>query len=215
MGQGQAMVIGEVSKAVSEIEKQKTARIDFTATTKFEKFWKSIHPYARTGLVVVGAGVVLFAGYKTYKYFSDRAKEEDEREASDTAKSDYEKLLKQGKILSKPQSSYISVANSVEKLLDGCESSGSELEVIKNIIRVVKKPIDWAYLKSEFGVRKISDCGSFGASKTEYDLATLLNDQLDTAMAYGIEVEGYKDKGVVQESIDILKKYFSGIGVTI
>jgi hypothetical protein len=165
--------------------------------------------------MALGVGVTVFAGYKTYKYFSDRAKERDEKEASDTAKNDYEKLLKQGKVLSKPQSSYISVANSTEKLLDGCDSSGSEYEVIKNIIRVVKKPIDWAYLKSAFKVRKISDCGSFGASKTEYDLATLLNDQLDTFMAYDLDVDGYKDKGVAQESIDILKKYFSKIGVTI
>jgi hypothetical protein len=34
-------------------------------------------------------------------------------------------------------------------------------------------------------------------------------------MAYDLDVDGYKDKGVAQESIDILKKYFSKIGVTI
>jgi hypothetical protein len=187
----------------------------FTPSSKFGKWWYTLSPTERKVYMAIGVGVGLFASYKTYKYFSDRAQEKDEKEASDSAKNDYDKLLKQGKILSKPQSSYISVANSTEKFLDGCDSSSSEYEVIKNIIRVVKKPIDWAYLKSTFGVRKISDCGSFGASKTEYDLATLLNDQLDTFMAYDLDVDGYKDKGVAQESIDILKKYFSKIGVTI
>lgn len=194
---------------------QSVSTSSYAPSSNFGKWWYTLSPIERKVYMAIGVGVGLFASYKTYKYFSDRAKERDERKASDTAKNDYEKLLKQGKILSKPQSSYVSVANSVEKLLDGCESSGSEYEAIKNIIRVVKKPVDWAYLKSVFGVRKISDCGSFGVSKTEYDLATLLNDQLDTFMAYDLDIEGYKDKGVAQESIDILKKYFSKIGVTI
>lgn len=179
------------------------------------KGWAGIPPIGKTVIIIGGVAVVGTIGFFTVKYFIDRAKQRDEKKASEGAKDEYEKMIKQGKTLSKPKSTYDSTANTIEKLLDGCETTGSELEVIKNIIKVVKKPVDWAYLKSTFGVRKISDCGSFGVSKTEYDLGSLLNDQLDSFMAYSFVIDGIKFSGTAQESIDILRKYFSSIGVSI
>lgn len=206
-------------QALAELAKTRQAEIskqtEYNPTSKVGQFWKSIHPAVRNGLIVVGSGLTLFGLYKGYKYLNDLAQQRDEQKASDSAGSEYDKLIKQGKVLSKPQTDYRSAANLIEKLLDGCETSSSEFQVIENIIKVVKKPIDWLYLVKVFGVRKISDCGSFGSSKTEYDLATLLKDQLDTGGAYSIDVDGYKDSGYTSDSIEILRKYFSKIGVTI
>lgn len=178
------------------------------------KGWGSIPPIGRNVIIIGGTGVVLVGGYFLVTYLIDRAKERDEKKTSQAAENEFDKLKKQGKTLSKPESTYRSVANTIEKLLDGCESDQSEYRVIEEIIRAVKKPIDWAYLKSVFGVRKIDDCG-IGTGSTEYDLGALLNDQLDTFMVYDINIDGYKDKGVAQDSIDILKKYFATKGISI
>jgi len=177
------------------------------------KGWGSIPPIGRNVIIIGGTGLVLVGGYFLVKYFNDRAKEREEKKTAQDAKSEYEKLEKQGKTLSKPKSAYGSVANVIEKLLDGCDSTASEIEAIKNIIGVVKKPIDWAYLKATFGVRKIDDCG-IGSGNTEYDLGGLLGDQLDTFMIYDFVVDGQRYKGTAQESIDILKGYFNKIGVS-
>jgi len=128
---------------------------------------------------------------------------------------EYNALVASGQSLSKPNSDYKAVTNTIESLLEGCETSGSELNVVENIITVIKKPIDWAYLKSEFGVREISNCGSFGVSKQSYDLPTLLKDQLDSSGIYSINIDGYKSTGWALETINILRDYFKTINITI
>lgn len=108
---------------------------------------------------------------------------------------------------------YTSAANTIEKLLNGCETFSSELQAINEVIRTVKNKLDWAILIKAFGTRKIDDClmGS-----TFYSLPTLLKDQLDTAGVYSIDKtssNGYSDAGAVTNSIDILTKYFSKLNI--
>ena len=72
-----------------------------------------------------------------------------------------------GEKLSFPEYNYSSTANTIQKLLDGCDKVTTEEQVVEEIARLVKKPIDWFHLVSVFGNRDISDCG-YG--KTNYDL---------------------------------------------
>ena len=136
--------------------------------------------------VVVVAGVLAFIGggifvYTKIKKAVDKKKEEGESKAvSNDAKDELRNLLNSGVRLSYPESVYSSTANFIQKQLDGCETLPSEKEVAKEVLRVVKNRADWLKLVSVFGSRDIADCGSFGFSTTNYDLPTLLKQQLDT-----------------------------------
>ena len=168
-------------------------------------------------VAVVGAGA--FVAYKLYKKAKDLTGNKDEKAVTNENLKEFDKLQKQGQKLSKPIPAYQQLINDIVVKLNGCETVYTELDVIKAIIKVVKKPVDWYYLVSKFGNKDIEDCGTFGASKTNYDLPTLLKDQLDTLVSYrsGVtfEVDGFKGKGIYKNSIDLLNEYFSKIGVVI
>lgn len=120
-----------------------------------------------------------------------------------------------GETPSHPDSAYSAAANTIEKLLDGCETLDSEIQTIGAVIKVVNKPIDWLKLIKAFNVREISQCGSFGQIKDSYDLPTLLKDQLDTSGPYKINLNGYNVSGFAFESINVLSTYLKTKGVTL
>jgi hypothetical protein len=74
---------------------------------------------------------------------------------------------------------------------------------------LVKKPIDWYKLVSVFGSRDIEDCG-YG--KTNYDLVTLLKDQLDSQLI-GDTVLGKRYWN--DNTLKPLSDYLSKLGITI
>lgn len=167
-------------------------------------------------IVTAVAVVAVFMGVKEVRSYIRRNKDKKNPQlVVNETQTEYNAQVSAGETLSKPASEYIAVANTIEKLLDGCESASSEVDVIRNIISVVKKPVDWSKLKIDFGVREISQCGSFGAVKDQYDLPTLLKDQLDTSGFYTIDIDGYKSTGFAFETLSILNDYFKTIGITI
>lgn len=162
--------------------------------------------------VVGGAG---FIAFKLYQKAKDLTGKKDVKTVENENLAEFDKLQKQGQKLSKPITAYQQLINDIVNKLNGCESFTTELKVIEGIIRVVKKPVDWHYLVAKFGNKDIADCGTFGVSKTNYDLPTLLKDQLDTGGVYAIDIDGFKSKGFTNDSINVLKEYFSKIGVVI
>lgn len=164
-------------------------------------------------IAVVGAAV--FIGYKLYKKAKDLAANKDEKKVTNENLTEFDKLQKQGQKLSKPIPAYQQLINDIVKKLNGCEDIRSEGQVIEGIVAVVKKPVDWYYLVSKFGNKDIEDCGTFGLAKTNYDLPTLLKDQLDTGGYMYINKDGFKRSGFYANSINLLNEYFKTIGVVI
>ena len=64
----------------------------------------------------------------------------------------------------------------------------------------------------KFGNRNIDDI-LYG--QTNYELVNLLNDQLDTAGVYTINLPNFKKTGATTNSINILSEYLNKIGVKI
>jgi hypothetical protein len=158
----------------------------------------------------------IFIGYKIYRKIKDIEETQEVKATVKDAKSMYEKLKKEGKKLSDSNiSAYSSLANYIQKQFDGCEAITTEAMVVSSIIKLVKAPIDWYYLVSKFGNKDIEDCGTFGLGKTNYDLPTLLKDQLDTGGLMSINKDGFKRSGVYSNSINLLNEYFKTIGVVI
>src|SRR3989304_4985792 len=175
------------------------------------KVLQTIPPKTRGIIYLIITAVVVVAIWFIVKqvraYLRKLEEERNPAEVVADSKQELEAQQAAGETLSKPESDYKASANTIEKLLDGCETAGSELNVIENIITVVKKPIDWSKLKVDFGVREISACGSWGISKESYDLPTLLKDQLDSSGFYSINIDGYSVKGFAFETINILSDY--------
>ncbi len=164
-------------------------------------------------VAVVGAGA--FVAYKIYQKTKSLTGNKDEKAVTNENLNEFQKLQKQGQKLSKPLPAYQQLINDIVKKLNGCEDIRTEGQVIEGIISVVKKPIDWYYLVSKFGNKDIEDCGTFGLGKTNYDLPTLLKDQLDTGGLMSINKDGFKRSGVYSNSINLLNEYFKTIGVVI
>ena len=176
---------------------------------EFSKTFNNLPSWAKGVISVAGAAVTLFVLYKGYKWFEKREAEKNTKAVSNDAKIELNNLLRSGVKLSYPESTYQSTVNLIARLLDGCELTGSEVQVVEQIIKVVKNKADWAKLVSDFGSRDIADCG-FG--KTNYDLITLLNDQLDTVIVAGT-VNGKTYIG--KDTIVPLKEHLAKIGVNI
>lgn len=175
------------------------------------QLFKGLPPLVRGIIVLVILGIVIFIGWKVYQYF--KAKAENKTNAAVVSNAQVE-INNLGASPSFPLATYDGTANTIQKLLSGCETAGSERDVISEVIRIVKTPTDWFTLIVAFGNRDIADCGSFGFSSTNYDLISLLKDQLDTNQAvYSINESGYTDNGAFTDSKDILAKFLLSKGI--
>jgi hypothetical protein len=173
------------------------------------KFLQDVDPRFKGAIAIIITAAGIFAIYKGYKWYQAKQADKDSNKVATQSGSEYDNLLRKGEKLSFPASNYTSTANYIQKALDGCERVTTEIKVIEEIGKLVKKPIDWYKLVSVFGSRDISDCG-YG--KTNYDLVTLLKDQLDSQLI-GDTVLGklYWNDNTLKP----LSDYLSKIGITI
>ena len=165
--------------------------------------------WAKGVIAVAGTGVILFGLYQGYQAWDKHNRSKDANAVSDSAKDTYKDLLKKGQKLTYPESAYGTAANTIQKLLNGGETITTEIQVVNEIIKVVKKPVDWYYLISVFASRDIDD---LGYGKSNYDLPTLLKDQLDSTLI------GDKVNGKFYWSEDTLyplTEYLANMGITI
>jgi len=167
--------------------------------------------------VVGGIGIIGYTIYKKLQKIGDKGKDDTPKETVSLAAQDYDALVKQGQKLSFAPSNYAAAAEAIVKFLDGCEMLSTEIDAMAEVIRVVKKPIDWYYLIKIFGQKDISDCGTWGTVKTRYSLVGLLKDQLDSFMTVyaNYKIGGWVvPKGIYNDTRDILSAYLKTIGVT-
>lgn len=174
--------------------------------------WQSLPTWAKGTIAIVGTAGAVFIAYKGYRAYEKWQLDKDAKAVTNDAKNTFKDLERKGKKLSFPLSNYSSTSNTIATLLSGCETISSELQVVEAIMRLVKNPIDWFYLVSEFGTKEIDDC-VYG--KTNYDLITLLSDQLDTSIPV---VNARKYDGIIYVGVDTivpLRVHLKKMGITI
>ena len=177
--------------------------------------------WAKGVIAVALIGVGAFVLYKVYKFVegSDRRKT---KEADDVIKEQEKEIkaeINKGETPSRPLSTYKSSANTIFELLDGCETLSSEIKVIQEVVKQVKKPLDWKLLSREFGTKKVDNCG-WGTGETPYELGTLLKEQLDSIVAPPtiVNAEGFRYNSITsgkKTAFEVLNTYLRSIGVTI
>lgn len=170
-------------------------------------------------VTVVGAGV--FIGYKVYKAIqgTDRTQKKEADDVVKEQEKEIKDLIKKGDTPSKPLSTYKSSANTIFELLDGYDSLDSQIKVVQEVVKQVKKPLDWKILSREFGKREVDNAGPFTGS-TWYELSTLLKEQLETKVPTmkTIMADGFAYsplKSGIKTTYEILNIYLKTIGVVI
>lgn len=142
--------------------------------------------------VIAVAGVLAVGGvaYIIYKSLKKSSESKEEKDVIDNATKELRDEVKNN-APSWPDSVYSTTANYIFQNLDGCETSGTELNVVKEVLRVVKTQTDWLKLVKAFGVRDVDDCGPLSGS-TKYELGGLLKEQLDSTVYLASEKIGNK-----------------------
>lgn len=173
-------------------------------------------PKWANGVIVVGSVLIVGAiGYLIYKKIKESADKKDSQEGVNANDNELKDAIKNGNSLSFPQSNYITSANTIFNLLDGCETTSSELKAVIEVIRVTRNKADWLNLVKAFGVKKVDNCG-YLMGETNYNLPELLKEQLDGWMAsWNISESNYKKSGYMSTTLTILRDYLQTIGVTI
>jgi hypothetical protein len=164
--------------------------------------------------VIAAVGIV---AYKVYKLLQVASTGTDEKETIRLVDKEIKDKIKAGDSPSFALSKYNSTASSIETMLAGIETTGTEIKVIKEVIDTVKKPIDWLLLTRAFGKRNVPD--AFWGS-TPYELGGLLKEQLDQTLTSEFDVitPNFKydpAKSGNKTSFDVLQIYLKKIGVQI
>jgi predicted GTPase len=134
--------------------------------------------WAKGTLAIIGAVVVVYAGWLVKKGVDKIIENRDERKEDKAQEEELENLQQQGIQPTISNATALGLSNTIQTLLDGCELSGSEVEVVNQILATVQNQADWIKLQQTFGTRTIDNCG-LGTGETSYDLRSLLTEQID------------------------------------
>lgn len=121
--------------------------------------WNSIHWTGRTAIVLVGTGVVVFAGWKGYQVYQEYKAGKQAKATTAAANSDLVAVLKNPSIvLSYPAETYSGWAETIFNLLNGSCAIGYNDAQVTSILRKMRNEADWLKLVSAFGVKTVNNC---------------------------------------------------------
>jgi hypothetical protein len=143
------------------------------------KGFDTLPGWAKGTIAVIGVATLVYAGWLIKKGIDKLKENWDERQEDKAQKEELEQLQEQGIQPTLSDSKAYTLSNTIQSLLDGCELTGSEEEVVNQILSSVQNQADWVKLQQKFGTRTLDNCG-WGTGDTSYDLRSLLSDQLDS-----------------------------------
>jgi len=133
--------------------------------------------WAKGVIAVVALGGIVGIGFAIRRAIKNAKEGREEKEQGKELGNDLDNLLNQGVAPTLSNSDAISLTNFIVTALSGWELSGTEAEVVTQILSKVQNQADWLKLQQTFGQKDIPN-GTFGS--TTYDLKSLLLDQLDS-----------------------------------
>lgn len=183
---------------------------------KASTYYTGLPSWAKGVLAVSVVAAIGGLVYVIYKKSKDIKEDKPSKEALDAAVQEANVLQNAGVKPTQTPLVYQTTANTIAKLLNGCETFQSEYQVVEEVAKCVRNKMDWVQLVKAFGTKKIDTCGSFGMSSDMYDLPTLLKDQLDTMNTVNtLNVNGFKKTFYTTDTKDILAEYLKSKGVVL
>lgn len=125
---------------------------------------------------LIGIGLMIRKGIKNLAETRDERKEDKDLEQN--TNQELNNLQQQGIAATLSDLDAQTLSTTIQTLLDGCELSGSERQVVDSVLAKVNNQADWVKLQQAFGRRTLDNCGPW-TGETNYDLKGLLTDQLD------------------------------------
>ena len=123
----------------------------------FSEIWDGLPPWAK-GVTIIGTlGIVAFAGYKTYSYFSTKSALQNQQNTIDNANSDLSKLQTEGMQASYIGDQYSTWANELQEAMNSCGQDGWE-QTVFGVFNQMKNLVDVLALISAFGVQTLNPC---------------------------------------------------------
>lgn len=151
-----------------------------------DKIWKAymaLPGWAKAVIAIIILLVLIWSGNQIRKAIKSARDNRDINEKKDdldkSSNKALEDLADQGVNPTMTDIEAETLCNTIQQLLDGCELSGSEKQVVDQILAAVDNQADWVLLQQTFGVREIDNCGPF-TGVSNVGLKDLLSDQLDS-----------------------------------
>jgi hypothetical protein len=179
-----------------------------------KEFWSGLPTWAKgvVGVVsVVAIGGLGFAIYRGIKKAIEKAQEgKGDKEFKSETKQELQQLAQQGIQPTMPDSTALSLSSFVQERLGDFELSGTEKQVVNEILAKVNNQADWLKLQNTFGVRPIDNDGpSWITGSTNKDLKGVLQSDLD-----GWDSQNPFNTDPNKKYINILKNGLQAKGIT-
>ena len=147
-----------------------------------KEFWGGLPTWAKgvVGVVsVVAIGGLGFAIYRGIKKAIETAKEgKGDRDFKKETDQELQQLQNQGIQPTLSDSTALSLSLFVQERLGGWETSGTEKQVVNEVLAKINNQADWIKLQNVFGIRPIDNDG-WGTGETNKDLKGVLQSDLD------------------------------------
>jgi hypothetical protein len=177
-----------------------------------KEFWSGLPTWAKgvVGVVsVVAIGGLGFAIYKGVKNAIERGREgREDKDFKQETNQELNQLAQQGIQPTMSDSAALSLSAFVQEALGGFELSGTEKQVVNEILAKVNNQADWLKLQNVFGVRPIDNDG-WGTGDTNKDLKGVLQSDLD-----GWDSQNPFNLDPNKKYINILKNGLQAKGIT-
>lgn len=146
------------------------------------QFFKDLPPWAKGTIAVISLGSMVLLGIAIRNAIVNRKENKGDREADkeldEVTSEELTVLSNQGISPTLSDADAFSLSNIIASGLDGCELSGTEKDIVNQILSKVNNKADWVKLQNVFGRRVIDNCG-YLTGDTMYELKSLLLQQLD------------------------------------
>jgi hypothetical protein len=177
-----------------------------------KEFWNGLPTWAKgiVGVVsVLAIGGVGFAIYRGVKNAIERGREgKADKDFKEETNQELNQLAQQGVQPTMSDSTALSLSAFVQERLGGFEYSGTEKQVVNEILAKVNNQADWLKLQNTFGVRPIDNDG-WGTGETPKDLKGVLQSDLD-----GWDSQNPFNTDPNKKYINILKNGLQAKGIT-
>lgn len=121
----------------------------------YDKYYKDTQPWAKSVINVLVVGGTIYAAYKIYSYFKEKADIAEANTQADQADADLKKLAAKGIFPSYVESQYEGLSQTLVQAMTGC---GSDEDMVIGVFEIMKNDADVLMLVKAFGVRFYQPC---------------------------------------------------------
>ena len=139
------------------------------------KFYTELPSWAKGVVVIAGAGVGIFAGFKIYKAIKQAQQDKGKKQESTAWNKEFDKL--NNNPATKATLSKVQLTTMANQMHQAMEGLGTDEDTIFRLLAQIKNNTDWVGLNAAYGIREIKS-GLFYESAFKGTLSSALSNEL-------------------------------------